>query len=512
MTARPASTPQLQSHPALPSRQVHPAAASGLAVGPPLTRSRSTAHLPLYRRILFPLDDPAATVLPLVDGSDKAVAEINERLHHLIALVLRAYVLSWYRFTSSRTLPSQIHRDILRPTLRPILNGIYQNPDRLGQWILLDLPTVLQLHIKTYWEARAAARLPFSSSATADSEGPRVDPLASAYHARLPLLSVVSEGDTYTLSPLYLATLTSAILSDGVGAQPDVQRLMAREVLARSVLGSVGRRCSQPWFWSFLTLKLLGEPGSKGVHGMKSSSFEQETDKHKASTKWNTGSSIYQVALCWTAKAWSILILLWTTATNLVTIYSSSSPRTGYAWCWQPALALCEEISGVNGRAGQVRPSWSVRIVWAAVEMVLGLTGRMLDRLLPHMLHTHVLTPRTSLKLIDMLEHVLFPQDGWPGPTPPDPTPDEAASLRRRAEMRLTELVPAPLSSLIRSSPKDTLLDPLDNEGCNAHLVAMVLDSLVGALIPDLVIDSGGETPINWEANASGDADEGSSL
>ena len=31
------------------------------------------------------------------------------------------------------------------------------------------------------------------------------------------------------------------------------------------------------------------------------------------------------------------------------------------------------------------------------------------------------------------------------------------------------------------------LLDPLENAGCNAHLVGMLLDATVGAVIPELV-------------------------
>lgn len=31
------------------------------------------------------------------------------------------------------------------------------------------------------------------------------------------------------------------------------------------------------------------------------------------------------------------------------------------------------------------------------------------------------------------------------------------------------------------------MLDPFESDGCNAHLVGMILDAAVGAIIPDLV-------------------------
>lgn len=63
-------------------------------------------------------------------------------------------------------------------------------------------------------------------------------------------------------------------------------------------------------------------------------------------------------------------------------------------------------------------------------------------RLLPHLTRTHILTSKTGLQSIDLIEKILFPLDGYPGPTPPDPSPEEAEELRRKVDMRLREVIP----------------------------------------------------------------------
>lgn len=65
------------------------------------------------------------------------------------------------------------------------------------------------------------------------------------------------------------------------------------------------------------------------------------------------------------------------------------------------------------------------------------------SRLVPYLLEVHVLTPGTALRLVDILERILFPLDGFPAPTPPDPSPEEAATMRRLVEEQLGTIVPS---------------------------------------------------------------------
>lgn len=63
------------------------------------------------------------------------------------------------------------------------------------------------------------------------------------------------------------------------------------------------------------------------------------------------------------------------------------------------------------------------------------------DSILPHFIHSQ-LTPTLSLRIIDLLERLLFPLDGYPAPSPPDLTPEEAVITRKAFESRLREIIP----------------------------------------------------------------------
>ncbi|WVQ95953.1 hypothetical protein IAU59_003052 [Kwoniella sp. CBS 9459] len=614
--------------------------ATATAVPPSLQRSRSTIHLPLYRRILFPTDAPSKPVPPLVvkkKGSgnangngagegDNELDLINERLYHLIALALRAYVLSWYtRFTTSRTLPSQINQQIIHPILSPVLSDLTteEGQERLWVFLLVDLPTILALHVRVYWEARAAGRyLPRSGDGGDVSAGRGSDSgrLGQMYHARLPLLSVTQcsssswasnsadltqanninsngpnaladgEGSSseYALSPLYLSTLSSAVFSHYVGPnRPDVERLMAREVLSRSVLGSISRRLVEGWFWHMIILKLLGEPGTgtgtgtgtvpnpieEGLDAADDNLQSQQAGDDllpKGREVTPSRRSIDQSIIHYVLKAWSIALLAYSALINLITIYSEApvpsktdiktriARANPYARCWEPSLLFLRELLGIDGRAGLGKRGWIVRMSWAGLEMIVGLLGPILDRLLPHLIRTYLLTPGIALKLIDIVEHLLFPLDGWPGPSPVDPTAEEAVDLRMRAEERIGEVIPtfiqtiffpkSPFSAKRQSGPNlpstasssssydrpnptrisptencasvnadvddsgvALLLSPLENRSCNAHLVAMLLDNVVATLMPELALPStsvsASSAGIDDDDNADDDSD-----
>jgi hypothetical protein len=65
-----------------------------------------------------------------------------------------------------------------------------------------------------------------------------------------------------------------------------------------------------------------------------------------------------------------------------------------------------------------------------------------MGRTLPHYIQSRILTSQTSLKLIELIERILFPLDGYPAPTPPDPTPEEVIIMRKKLEERIDEMIP----------------------------------------------------------------------
>ena len=81
--------------------------------------------------------------------------------------------------------------------------------------------------------------------------------------------------------------------------------------------------------------------------------------------------------------------------------------------------------------------------------------------------------------------------------------------MRQELDLRLEEMVPCKstnlvyvhtvddLTSLIHAVRVKTILfpdgmgvlvDPISSKECNAHLVGMILDSMVAAIMPDLVV------------------------
>jgi hypothetical protein len=337
--------------------------------------------------------------------------------------------LSWYTRISPRDralLPS-INNTVITPLLQPILTSIYDDSTPLLDLVLLDLPTIITLHIKTYREALHNTALGYG-------------PLGDAYHARLPLASVVKPGEKWELSSLYYTSLADGLLKNGLSVEEygsTVERLMARELVGRMVLGGVGKRLSEDWFWYSLLLKLLGEPGEK---------LRNEKD-HKATTMAETTSR-------WITRIWSTII--WTGIFTWFAFYSAAPPaEKRYDGCLRPWLCLLQAFNGydetrhgkpilarlllgtTDGIALLVSPS-----IDRCVPLQFQCRSSLTTRTLPHYLQSRVLTSQTSLKLIDLIERILFPLDGYPAPTPPDPTPEEVIIMRKKLEERIDDMIP----------------------------------------------------------------------
>ena len=279
-------------------------------------------------------------------------------MYHLIALALRAYVLSWYTRISprDRTLLPVLHANIVAPILSPILQGIQDDPSRLADLILLDLPTVLKLHLQTLRHARTAIELQIPGAP---------NNLAAAYHARLPLLSVSSaliDGkEQYTVSALYLTALSDALVKLYIPTEvkPQVERLMLREILGRAILGGVARRLVEPWFWHQVILKLLGEPGT---------AHSQKGQVQRPTATEDLGAFL--------ARIWTLLLSLWTLAASLMAFYSAAPPtRDTYVGCHVVWIDVLRELSGV-----ETDKRWARRWTFGIIEALISLVGPMFDR------------------------------------------------------------------------------------------------------------------------------------
>jgi hypothetical protein len=68
-----------------------------------------------------------------------------------------------------------------------------------------------------------------------------------------------------------------------------------------------------------------------------------------------------------------------------------------------------------------------------------------LDRFIPYTLNKHVGKPIVTT-VVKAAKKALFP-DGWPGPPPPEPSPDEQIAIRKELVQRLTESIPGELQA-----------------------------------------------------------------
>jgi len=111
-----------------------------------------------------------------------------------------------------------------------------------------------------------------------------------------------------------------------------------------------------------------------------------------------------------------------------------------------------------------------------------------LDKLLPHLL-SDFLSPALILTTIKTAKRTLFP-NGYPGPPPVDPSPEEQAELRARLlAWRGKGAIGLLLPILLGPDPSSTMsaaLDPLSNAQCNHHLVIFLLDRILIGLFPEL--------------------------
>jgi len=197
-------------------------------------------------------------------------------------------------------------------------------------------------------------------------------PLGDAYHARLPLASVIKAGEKWELSSLYYTSLADGLLKNGLSVEEygsTVERLMARELVGRMVLGGVGKRLSEDWFWYSLLLKLLGEPGETG---------QNEKECSAARSK-----PVVETAHRWITRIWSTMMIIWTGIFTFFAFYSASPPaEQRYDGCLRPWLSLLQSFIGYN-EACNGKPILA-RLVLGTTDGIALLASPLADRYVSH--------------------------------------------------------------------------------------------------------------------------------
>jgi hypothetical protein len=107
---------------------------------------------------------------------------------------------------------------------------------------------------------------------------------------------------------------------------------MARELVGRMVLGGVGKRLSEDWFWYSLLLKLLGE-------------CEEKVKNEKDQKSKPMGATAHR----WITRIWNTMMIVWTGIFTLFAFYSAAPPaEQRYDGCLRPWLSLLQSFIGYD--------------------------------------------------------------------------------------------------------------------------------------------------------------------
>lgn len=402
----------------------------------------------LAARLLFH-SVPAPLLFP-------AVPDLAPELYDLIALALRAHVSPWY----SRI--SRYDRDLLAhlsTLLTTVIRALHARsaaalPD-IPPLVFIDLPVILAQHYRDF----RAARLKLGS-AYADGGGAS---LRSLFARVQPHIAFADNGAINVDYYRQVVDHILRLLLPPDDYAPDAERLILTEVVLNLFLNDILPRISHPAFIYCLLLDLVGEvadttPPSSSIF----SSFHN-----------------FIVAVLSAIQTFSTLCLTLIHTVSTIKQYQnqhpSPYPAKDYA---HPPLALISEILSAQ-------TSFFLTFTLTFLSMLASLFS--IPLFLPHILLTTLSSPSFLISTTRNLKNTLFP-NGYPGPPPPEPTPELVSLLR-------TKLV----NSICRTKHRKLLLgpncqstvqealDPLSDEECNKRLVVILLDRVLVGLFPELV-------------------------
>jgi len=231
---------------------------SGPRSVPSISSSKpSQQPVALSRRLLFPTLPPAAELPPLLN-SPSATSELNTELYDFIALSLRAFVNPWW------TKITRYDKEFL-PEITRILTVVIRNLEArvvatdLSPIVFRDVPTLVTQHYRDY---RNAA----SKISTSYATGGGVT-LPQLFHQMQPHMAVSADG---RIEEEYFRQIVDHILKTCLSPEdyePEVERLIIREVTLKVLLEDVIPKITQPWFINKVVLDLLGP--SDGVQPPK---------------------------------------------------------------------------------------------------------------------------------------------------------------------------------------------------------------------------------------------------
>ncbi|KAF8679960.1 Proteasome subunit A N-terminal signature Add an annotation, partial [Rhizoctonia solani] len=467
----------------------------------------------LARRLLFPNLPPTTPLPPILtlglSEDDPTLVELNKELYDFLALALRAFVQVWWGQITPRD------RDLIPQITRVIIHVIQDIEQRassvdLSNLVLHQIPTLVDLHVNDY---RVAA-MRMGTAFTNTSPSPTI---AGLFHMLQPHVAIQTNQEVGTpiISEVYLRQLVENILKLSLPPEDwesETERCIVREILACVVLGNVFKKLAQPWFLHQIILGLLKPPSIQPEPSKSSSRFHVPSVQVLVIFVLSAMQTISSLALTVISTFQYIMTL--THAANRSherrkrpqrkdtseSIMSLSSSLEGKIET--PTEIIPEDMANEDillpslklvGDLIQVEDRLPINTVLLLLRLSSRLCQPWLEKLIPFMLY-RIISPMSLIGAIQAGKRALFPNDGWPGPAPAEPTIEEQLLLREQLEGRLSELCQPYVASVILGSSRriqaltvKQALDPFSESAeINSHLLIMLMDLVTSELWPEL--------------------------
>ncbi|KAF8912878.1 PXA domain-containing protein [Gymnopilus junonius] len=467
----------------------------------------------LASRLLFH-SQPA----PQLFNDTNVSPELTPEIYDFIALALRAFVSPWWSKIT------RYDKDFL-PHITAILTKVIhvfvlrlQGVD-LPDFFFHDVPVILSQHYRDYRNAAAKTHTAYASGGSTS--------LSSLFAQLQPHMAISPEG---ILDKEYYRQIVDHILKVCLPPEdyePEAEHIIIREVIVKVLIDDVIPKIVQPWFINRTILDLIGPPEeplytsyttpatptSSTSHNfivlvlsilqtfsgmclafmhsykqaMTTIKLVQQSPSHTPRPSFtphvqSVAEPIAREPSTTSAKSTTSSI---SSSHNSSTLFSTTPmvPNTPmqHNYAEQPLILLSELVSSQD--------HFSTSMTFTTISMVASSMTPFLDKLLPHMMYTF-LSPTFILNTTRTAKRTLFP-NGYPGPSPPIPSPEEQAEWRAKLiAWRGRGSIALFLPLILGDNPSYTLgaaLDPISNEHCNLHLVVFLLDRILLALFPELV-------------------------
>lgn len=437
-------------------------------------QSGKASSIVLYRRLLFPTLPASVEPPPILPD---ASPELNTELYDFIALALRAYITPWWSKVT------RYDRDFV-PHVAVVIGEVIRSLEK--RFKAVDLPGLLYCAVpilvgQHYADYRAASEKLGTSYASGGAAT-----LPQLFHQYQGHMGIDADGridHTYIRHTLDLILHACLPIED---QESDAERTIIREVIAKVLVQDVVPMLCQPWFIHKMILDQLQSDKTATTIPMKTADASVSSSSRASGPSFHSvvifvlSTVQYLSGLCLT------LINLYKQTVLIVKTVNATPELPKVRLKRNYAFNLLQCVAEVI----DVRERMATTAIFDILETLLRLVSNFTDRFLVYMLQTHVVTEQRMIHIVKLSKQTLFP-NGYPGPPPDIPTPEQQAITKEQVIRQIEGKIPSVVSSLILGPGKAshetvvTALEALSNEACNAHLVLFFLDLIVISLFPE---------------------------